>query len=176
MFFKKCFNSLFFGLILVFSWHKINFCEQKFNYKVLLLGRRYFTYHDFTCGCYHGLISQKTKGTIGFLLDEYSVLSKSMFQQQVYVPRVDHFPIYPIHYICPIERRIIRKEPETSERRFFQFPIESHSKHSSMSTKDNLSLNINEIPHFQISRIEYQLIYPLLHQLKYFIYRLWSAD
>lgn len=54
------------------------------------------------------------------------------------------------------------------ERKFFQFPIESHSKHFS-EYQGKLSSNTNEIPHFQVTCIEYQLIYLPSHQLKYFI-------
>lgn len=59
-----------------------------------------------------------------------------------YMSRVDHFPV---HHMCYLSHRkeSIRKEenaraePETNEREFFQFPVESHSKHSTLNTKEN---------------------------------------
>lgn len=108
----------------------------------MLLGRKYFTYHGFTCGCYHEL-SQKTKGTNGFLPDEHwslQISPNSCSTSKFYVPRVDHFPVHCMCYLSPRKENIrkeenARTEPETNERKFFQFPIESHSKHSSLNTK-----------------------------------------
>lgn len=69
------------------------------------------------------------------------------------------------------EYKNLRQENEESSN-FLQ----SCSQHSFMSTKDKLNLTINGIPHFQLSIVDCQLIHLLLHQLKFFIYYLWSAE
>lgn len=141
--------------------------------KFCTFGRKYFTLSWIsTCGCYHEL-SEKTKGTNGFLSDEHWALPNSCSTSKFYMSRVDHFPVHHMCYLSQEREYIWRGECKS--RTWDKWKgILSISRRVSQQTlyseyQGKSSSNANEIPPFQVTCIEYQLIYLPSHQLKYFI-------